>query len=343
MSGGIDSTVTAFLLKEEGYEVIGVSLWLYDNITFKRSCCSIEAINKAKIFSKKLGIRHYLLDEREYFRDTVIRFFVEGYKNALTPNACVLCNRIIKFQILNDFREKVGADYYATGHYAVLEDGKIKRAFDREKDQSYFLCLLEKKNLERLMFPLGKMKKTQVIEIGSKNNLFDTILVESQDLCFVDNGNYREFLRKNLGNGDSFRGPILSEEGEILGWHDGYFNFTLGQRKGLGVALGKRAYVVEIRRTGEVIVGNREKLLKRRVKVGSLNLLEELDMSKTYLGMVRYGMEPKELRILDLKDDILLVEFFEDVWNPTPGQVLALYDRDVLVGGGFIVPDQNDA
>ncbi len=337
MSGGTDSTVTAYLLKTQGYEVIGVTLYLYDNVNSPRSCCTLDAINRARMMCIQLGIRHYTVDLRDVFQDTIIRFFVEGYARGLTPNPCVLCNRIIKFEHLIHFADKAGAQWVATGHYARIINGRIVRPKDRRKDQTYFLALVHREFLPRILFPLGDMEKYEVQALAKARNLIPPNLVESQDICFVDDGDYRKFLDRVLPKKP---GRILDLEGRVLGTHPGTHYFTLGQRKGLGVHLGHPVYVVKIDpKTGDLVVGPRDALMKKRIRVGALNLHEDLKVGDRVDVMIRYLARPAPATITTLQATECTVEFDEPQWNPTPGQLAAFYKGDTLVGGGFILPE----
>lgn len=335
MSGGLDSTVTAYLLKTKGYEVIGVTLYLYDNVKSPKSCCTLDAINRARAMAVKLGIRHYTLDLRDFFKRSIVRFFVDGYTRGITPNPCVFCNRIIKFEYLIDFANKVNARYVATGHYARIKEGRIYRAIDHQKDQSYFLALVKREHLPRIIFPLGEMTKEEVKTIAYAQELVPETLVESQDICFVENGDYRKFLEKIV---TAKEGNIVDKEGNVVGVHHGIYRYTLGQRRGLNIASTKPLYVVKINpERNEIVVGEYEDLLKKSLKIGALNLQSDLSVGELVEVMVRSRHKPAKAYIVDLKGDECVIEFIKPQWNPTPGQLAAIYKGDQLVGGGFIL------
>lgn len=337
MSGGLDSTVTAYILKTRGYEVIGVTLYLYDDVNSPKSCCTLDAINRARAMAVKLGIRHYTIDLREFFKGSIIRFFIDGYSEGITPNPCVLCNRIIKFEHLIEFANKVNAQYVATGHYARIKDGKIYRAFDRQKDQSYFLALVKKKHLSRIVFPLGDMTKEEVKTIAYTKELVPRTLVESQDICFVGNGDYRKFLEKIV---DKREGKIVDKEGNVVGVHQGIYRYTLGQRRGLNISSTTPLYVVKINpERNEIVVGDYEDLLKKTLKIGALNLQDDLEVGELVEVMIRSRHQPAKAHVVELNDDRCTIEFVEPQWNPTPGQLAAIYKGDQLIGGGFILKD----
>ncbi len=346
MSGGVDSSVTAYLLKNHGYEVEGVSFILYEARLKKTftGCCSIEAINDAKRTAEHIGIRHSALDLRDEFMERVIEPFVEAYSNGITPNPCILCNRYIKFPYLLKVADEKNADFIATGHYAQIERDKnlLKKGIDAKKDQSYVLYVLRPEELSRLILPLGKKTKEQVREIARGLNLPAAKRPESQEICFIEDRNYFKFLEDLVVQkcGDI----IDMETGVVLGSHKGLHNYTIGQRKRLGIATGRPLFVVKIdSKKNAVYVGPREAAMKREFLVRDINWLKRLsqstvDISQSFRATVKVRSmmkdEPATISILD--DNMAKVVYDEPQWAPAPGQSAVFYDGDVVIGGGII-------
>ncbi len=320
MSGGVDSTIAALELKERGYEVIGVHF----NMLSKRKKENLRAL------SKKLGIDIRIIDVKHAFRKEVIEYFKESYKEGLTPNPCAICNRKIKIRYLREFAKDVGAQKWATGHYARVKDGKIFSAKDEKKDQSYFLALVDKEDLKGLELPLGKFIKTEVKALVREHSI-EIKEKESQDVCFAAGGLKNFFKSEGV---EVKKGPVLDEEGRILGEHDGYQLYTLGQRKGLGVATGERVYVVDVlARKNAILIGGRESTLSRKFTMNFVNfhvLMDEIFECECKVRstaprvhcLVKRGVET----IVEVETPVLAV----------PGQVAAFYNGEMLVGGGVI-------
>ena len=346
MSGGIDSTVSAMLLLEQGYEVVGVTFRTYDSIkesclAKEKGCCSVESIMEAKHNAEKMGFEHHIVDFRETFKRCVIANFIDEYMSGRTPNPCVLCNSHIKWGELLRVADELGCDYVATGHYARIEehDGHIylAAAADEKKDQTYFLWMLTESQLRRTIFPLGGLTKDQVREIAHEHGYEKLVQKrESQEICFIPNDDYRAFLRANVPdyNERVREGNYVDAEGKVLGTHQGFANYTIGQRKRLGIALGHPAYVTHIDASrNEVTLGTNEDLLAM-----SLRFRPHGTALRAWIGApgltakVRYRTTPVEAV---MQADTL--QFASPVWGVTPGQSVVVYRGNLVLGGGIIV------
>ncbi len=347
MSGGIDSSVAAMLLLEQGYELVGVTFRTFDSIkesclAREKGCCSVESIMEAKHLAEKLGFEHHILDYRQIFRDTVIRNFVDEYMRGRTPNPCVLCNSHIKWGELFRAADEYGCDMIATGHYAQIAQHRghlyLKTAADTRKDQTYFLWMLTEDNLRRTVFPLGELTKMQVRDIAAKHG-FERLSkkTESQEICFVPDNDYRTFLAAN--GCQTTAGNYIDKNGERLGIHQGFCNYTIGQRKGLGVALGSPRFVTHINASSnEVTLGSHDDLLSTSVSASHVKLrdVEWLREDPHVQARIRYRSQAVEAVIKDFGNETLMLETDSPVWAVTPGQSLVLYKNGLLVGGGFI-------
>lgn len=343
MSGGVDSSVTAYLLKEAGYEVEGLSFILYEarlKGTFT-GCCSVEAINDAQRTAESIGVRHNRIDLRNEFMEKVIDPFIEAYSKGLTPNPCILCNRYIKFPHLLRFADEKGAEFIATGHYAKVERNgfpQLKKGIDPKKDQSYVLYILGREELERLTLPLGCKTKEEVRKIALSLNLPAAKRPESQEICFIEDRKYFRLLNDIMPPSE---GPIIEAgTGKVLGKHRGIHLFTIGQRKRLGISSGRPLYVVRIDPFERAVyVGPKDMALKREFEVEDMNwLIHEYSIKKEFRATVKVRSmmkdEPATVTILD--DDTLRVSFDEPQWAPAPGQSAVFYDKDTVIGGGII-------
>lgn len=338
MSGGVDSAVSAFLLKQKGYEVVGIHFKMEDDLFFSKYelkhkvCCSPDDTTDALKISRKLGIALEIVDLKDEFKERIIKEFLDGYRSGITPNPCAWCNRRMKFWALEEFGKKMKTDKWATGHYAMVKDGKIFMASEFKKDQSYFLSLVEKRLFDKLILPVGEMKKSDVRQIAIENDLVVGTKPDSQDVCFVPDGNLNNFFR---ANGVDLRpGPVVDMNGKTIGRHEGYQMYAVGQRKGIGIAVGERVYVVNIDpAVNTITVGNRNDLLKSNVKVMNLNLLSEESNLHECECKVR-STAPLVRCTFDIKKGI--VNFMEPV-IPVPGQIIAFYKNKELLGGGVMV------
>jgi len=351
MSGGIDSSVSALLLKEAGYELVGVTFRTFDHIkescmAREKGCCSVESIFEAKHFAEGLGIEHHILDFREIFKENVIKNFIEEYKNGRTPNPCVLCNSHIKWGELLTAADTFGCDLIATGHYASIREHNghhfLHTVADTHKDQTYFLWMLTEENLKRTIFPLGDLTKPQVREIAMNHNL-KTLATksESQEICFVTDNDYRHFLSEQGCVIEE--GNFIDTNGNVIGRHKGYCNYTIGQRKGLGVAFGTPKYVTNIDASkNEVTLGDRNDLFCTEISISDVRIrdIDWLRASPDIFARIRYKSPATKAKIIFSNDyadtETATIIFDEPVWGAAPGQSMVLYKEGLVVGGGII-------
>jgi len=350
MSGGVDSSMAAALLKEEGYEVIGVTMKLFslpkeycksENL---RSCCGWKAVEDANRVAITIGISHYVVDFKKIFEERVIADFCEEYGRGRTPNPCIRCNQYIKFEALLDKAEALDADYLATGHYARVEyDLKLERFLlrkgkDRVKDQSYFLYPLTQEQLSRTLMPVGHFTKKEVREKAKELGLPVARRPESQEICFVPDNDYAGFLRERIPK--VFRpGPILDVENRVVGQHKGIAHFTIGQRRGMGIAAPQPLYVIAIRSDeNSIVVGKNEHLYKKTLLTSRLNLISKDKLTESFKAKAKIRYKHREAKAIlsPFDSDQVLVQFEEPQRAITPGQAVVFYDRDVVVGGGII-------
>jgi len=337
MSGGVDSSVAAALLKEQGFEVCGVTMQLFGD---KEN----TAVNDAKIVADALSIPHYTVNAVDLFEQDVIGYFVSEYKSGRTPNPCVKCNHRLKFGLLMDKAVSLGCDFLATGHYAVIEDGNLRRGVDPHKDQSYFLYPVLSSDINKILFPLGGLTKEKVREIAQKRNLPTASKKESQDICFIPSGDYLQFLKsRGIGLDDyGASGDIVDINGKVIGKHTGVYNFTVGQRKGLG-ALGKRMYVKRIIVDANTVIAADEEQLETDI-IEVKNLLcskkRELKPGGRFHVQIRYRSKPAFAEVIScnlaLDSETICLQFDEPVKAAAPGQSAVLYDGDVVIAGGVI-------
>lgn len=354
MSGGVDSSVAAALLSQQGFEVIGVTMQMWGKdvcvSSGSRLCCSVRDTLDAKAVCKKIGIRHEVLELEQEFRTNVIDYFVESYKEGLTPNPCIACNNFIKFGSLYDFADKLDAPQVATGHYARCgfhaPSGRhiLNRSTDLSKDQSYVLFNLTQGQLSRSLFPLGSLNKTEVRAIARQLGFATADKRDSQDICFVRDRNKNNFLRKELKMGDD-PGPITDGEGKVLGEHKGLLGYTIGQREGLGLAYGKPIYVVSMdQANNRLIVGPREDLMGSCLIAERVNWVS-IDAPSQPLRVwakIRSHHEPAAAVAVAADNGDFCVDFDEPQQAITPGQAVVFYDEDRVLGGGWIAKLQHE-
>jgi len=355
MSGGVDSSVAAYLLKKQGYDVTGLSFELWDKRDLKSSnvCCSVETIELARSVAQSLGIEHYTVDVRDAFYKHVIEDFCSSYIKGETPNPCILCNKYIKFDFLMKKAKEMRADFVATGHYARIEksvgatlcgcpidNGRhlLKKGIDPKKDQSYVLYVLKQEELAKTLFPLGELTKELTREIAKDIGLASALRPESQEICFVGDGKYVDFI-KGFSPESLQPGNIVDTEGKIIGEHTGIAFYTIGQRKRLGISSLKPHYVTHIDRGKNTIVaGSKEAAMVKSFNVKDLNwiAIESLPSSMKVNIKIRSMMKEAAATISPAENDRVLVEFDEPQWAPAPGQSAVFYDGDVVIGGGVI-------
>lgn len=352
MSGGIDSSVAAVLLHEQGYEVIGMTMKTWDYASSggtkkETGCCSLDSINDARHIAVSLGFPHYILDIREEFGDSVIDYFTNEYVEGRTPNPCVMCNTHIKWDALLRRADQLGCDFIATGHYAQIRQENdryvISKGVDALKDQSYVLWGVSQESLARTILPLGHLTKQRIREMATERGFVDLVnKSESYEICFVPDNDYRGFLKRRLPELEEAvqGGNFIDLAGNVIGKHEGYPFYTIGQRKGLGKAFGFPAFVTEIRKeSNEVVIGKLEDLNRTGMYVGQLNLQKYAEIPAGGLETitkVRYKDPGTEARIEQFQDKIK-VEFHDEVSGIAPGQAAVFYEGDDVIGGGWIL------
>jgi len=346
MSGGVDSTTVAAMLKREGHEVIGITMQLLDYTDAEGGCCSFDQVVDARRTSEELGIPHYVVNFTDEFKDYVLKDYVSKYESGKTPIPCVLCNQFVKFDLLLKRALELGADYLATGHYAKIEEENgvytLRKALDESKDQTYFLYTLGQKELSKLMFPLGGLTKVEVRELAREFRLRPADKPDSTGVCFAPTGNYRDYLRARSEFKES-DGEIVNTEGQVLGAHKGVFAYTVGQRRGLGIATGKPMYVTRIE-PGEnkVVVGDdnllyRDKLIAHNISwVDMSHNSDEINMTLKVKAKVRYRHSASDATVIMRSKTNALVEFTDRQRAITPGQAVVFYSGEKVLGGGWI-------
>ncbi|HEY2710997.1 MAG TPA: tRNA 2-thiouridine(34) synthase MnmA [Chthoniobacterales bacterium] len=346
MSGGVDSSVAGYLLREQGYEVVGVTMKVWPQDCLSRAedkCCGPQAIADARSVAHSLGIPHYVVDEADQFERVVIDYFSSEYQAGRTPNPCVMCNEKLKFGSLWEKARALECDYIATGHYAIIEQhvdrAILRKGRDARKDQSYFLFSLRQAQLRRALTPLGKMSKPEIRTIARSLGLKVADKVDSQEICFVPGNDYKAFLRSHLDKGEFHRGGIYDLSGNFLAQHDGVEMFTIGQRKGLPGGSPRPRYVIDIDpKTNRVFVGDAEDLLVEEFEVERLNWSSRpfTDRPLELTVKIRYSHPGAPAVLQPLENNRGLVRLAEPQKAVTPGQAAVCYDGDELVAGGWI-------
>jgi tRNA-specific 2-thiouridylase len=352
MSGGVDSSVAAVMLHEQGYEVIGITMKTWDYASSGGSsketgCCSLDSINDARSLAVQYGFPHFILDIRNEFGDYVIDNFVDEYIAGRTPNPCVLCNTHIKWEALIKRADKLDCEFIATGHYANIrqhDNGRyvISKGLDEHKDQSYVLWGVSQENLARTRFPLGSFRKAEIKQMALEMGQHELAnKSESYEICFVPNNDYREFLRHRRPTLDDEIGPgnFLLSDGTVVGQHIGYPYFTIGQRKGLGIALGKPMFVLEILpESNSVVLGEEHELSKTQAFVRDINLVKyaSLEEPMEAITKIRYK-DAGAISTLTQQGNVMQVDFPHAVKGIAPGQSAVFYEGNDLIGGGFLM------
>jgi tRNA-specific 2-thiouridylase len=345
MSGGVDSSVAAYFMVKEGFECIGATMKLYDNedigISSEKTCCSLSDIEDARSVARRLGMPYYVFNFKDEFEEKVIDKFIKTYELGSTPNPCIDCNRFLKFEKLMQRMEELGYDYVVTGHYADIEekDGMfyLKKGKDLSKDQSYVLYSLTQYQLSHTIFPLGRFSKNEIREIAEREGFLNAKKRESQDICFVPDGDYAAFIEKHTGKKYD-KGNFVDINGNILGQHSGIIRYTIGQRKGLGIAAGKPVYVCKKDINNNlVILGDNEDLFSSYLEAENFNWIYDKPQVKIKCkAKTRYNMTEQSCTVwTDGKK--VCVEFDSPQRAVTAGQAVVLYDGDYVIGGGTII------
>ncbi len=347
MSGGVDSSVAALMMKDKGYECVGCTMRLYSNedagIDKGHTCCSLDDVEDARAVAYRLGMPYYVFNFSEDFNEKIIEKFIHCYEQGITPNPCIDCNRYMKFDKLFDRAKVLGCDYVVTGHYARIEelsDGtfQLKKALDLSKDQSYVLYSMTQEQLRATQFPLGALCKSEVRSIAEANGFVNAAKPDSQDICFVPDGDYAKVIKLRTGRSYA-EGNYVDTNGKVLGRHKGIINYTIGQRKGLGIAFGKPTFVVDIRpETNEVVLGSNEELFGTELNVTDFNWIAGMAPAESFSckAKIRYRQEEQPATASLLSNGDVHISFDKPQRAITKGQAAVLYDGDTVLGGGVI-------
>lgn len=349
MSGGVDSSVAAYLLKKQGYRVIGVTMQIWQDeeeaaLEENGGCCGLSAVDDARRVANRLDIPYYVMNFKNEFKEKVIDYFVDEYVHGRTPNPCIACNRYVKWEALLERSLSIGADYIATGHYArvvCLENGRyaLKRSATLAKDQTYALYNLTQEQLKRTLMPVGEYTKDEIREIAKECELLVADKPDSQDICFVPDGDYASYIEQTAGISMN-PGNFVDASGKVLGTHKGIVHYTVGQRKGLGLALGYPAFVTEIRPdTNEIVIGTKEDSMVRVVRANQINFMsvETITEPIRVFAKIRYNHRGAWATLEKTGEDEVVCTFDEPQGAPAPGQALVFYDEDIVMGGGSIL------
>jgi tRNA-specific 2-thiouridylase len=348
MSGGVDSSVAAYLLKEQGYEVIGMTMQIWQKDTEEDKdggCCGLSAVDDARRVCQKLDIPHYVINFRDDFKKHVIDYFLEEYQNARTPNPCIACNRYVKWESMLTKALQIGADYIATGHYArIVKDENngrymLKESKTAAKDQTYALYNLTQNQLAHTLMPLGDYTKDEIRAIAKQIGLAVATKPDSQEICFVPDDDYAKYIEEETGKAP-VKGAFINKKGKVIGQHKGIIHYTIGQRKGLGLSLGKPVFVTQISaKDNTVMIGDNEELFTTTVYANTLNFMafEKLEGELVCSAKVRYSHQAQPCTIKMIDQETILCEFQDKQRAITPGQALVFYDKDIVIGGGTIL------
>lgn len=350
MSGGVDSSVAAYLLKEQGYDVIGITMQIWqdeeeDIQQENGGCCGLSAVEDARRVAQRLEIPYYVMNFKKEFRQSVMDYFVEEYLAGRTPNPCIACNRYVKWEALLNRSRAIGAEYIATGHYARiarLADGRfaVANSVTEEKDQTYALYNLTQEQLKHTLMPVGDYRKEEIRGLAEEIGLPVAGKRDSQEICFIPDHDYAAFIEAQAGDRLKGEGNFVSTDGQVLGRHRGITHYTIGQRRGLNIAFGKRTFVKEIRPdTNEVVLGSGDEVFTDTLVADHMNYMavSEFEPGKRFLGKIRYGHRGTMCRVEQLGNDKIRCHFEEPVRAVTPGQAVVLYDGEYVAGGGTIL------
>lgn len=350
MSGGVDSSVAALLLKEQGYDVVGVTMQIWQDedacsIEENGGCCGLSAVEDARRVAEKLEIPYYVMNFKKEFKENVMDYFVEEYLKGRTPNPCIACNRYVKWESLLKRSMEIGADFIATGHYARIEklpNGRftLRNSVTAAKDQTYALYNLTQYQLAHTLMPVGEYEKSKIRELAAKAGLPIAKKPDSQEICFVPDNDYAKFIEKEAGDRVPGPGKFVTKTGEILGEHKGITHYTIGQRKGLNLAMGHPVFVTQIcPDTNEVVIGEHEEVFSSELFCEKLNFMsvEELESPRKVLAKIRYAHKGAVCTIEKAGEDRIHCMFDEPVRAVTKGQAVVFYDGEYVFGGGTIV------
>ena len=349
MSGGVDSSVAAYLLKQQGYDVIGVTMQIWQeedrcSIEENGGCCGLSAVEDARKVAAQLDIPYYVMNFRDEFKENVIDYFIDEYKAGRTPNPCIACNRYVKWEALLHRSLEIGADYIATGHYARIEQLKngryaIRNSVTAKKDQTYALYNLTQEQLSRTLMPVGDYTKEEIRSIAAKIGINVANKPDSMEICFVPDNDYAGYIQRETGYIPK-EGNFVDQYGNVLGKHKGIIHYTVGQRKGLGLAMGHPVFVTELRPdTNEVVIGENQDVFAPKLYADKLNFMsvEKLEGTMRAKAKIRYSHEGAECTIRLADNDVLECVFDKPQRAVTPGQALVLYDGEHVLGGGTII------
>ena len=343
MSGGIDSAVAALLIKNQGYETVGATMKLCDRMLPDGTDAAEIDVNDAKAICDKLDIPHRVYDLSGEFDSTVIKDFIDTYMRGATPNPCIVCNKHLKFGRLLDLEMQTGADYIATGHYAKIEQNEngrflLKKAADPKKDQTYMLWSLTQNQLSHALFPLGNMSKVEIREIGAQNGFVNAHKSDSQDICFIPDGDYAAFIENKLGK-QYPQGNYVDENGNILGKHKGMIHYTIGQRKGLGISMNKHIFVIEKNAINNTVtLADEDRLFKNKVVIRNINLIpfDKIEGRIRVEAKIRYSQSQSPAYAEQTGEDEITLTFDTPQRAPARGQSAVMYNGDTVIGGGII-------
>lgn len=350
MSGGVDSSVAAAILLEQGYDVIGVTLQIWPDKDEQRQkteggCCSLSAVDDARRVADTLGIPYYVINFKDLFQNKVINYFIDEYLNGRTPNPCIVCNRYVKFEAMLDKAISMGIDYIATGHYAKIEFDDLRKRYVLKKsvtdlkDQTYALYTLTQKQLARVLMPVGDYSKDKIREMAKGLDLRVANKPDSQEICFVEDNDYGRFISQNTDQ-EIKEGHFIDTNGKILGKHKGIIHYTVGQRKGLGIAFGNPVFVVGIDvKNNNVILGDPDDVFSRELIANDMNFItfDRLEEPISVKAKIRYSAKEADAKIYPLDDGKVKVVFDNPQRAITPGQAVVFYDEEYVVGGGTII------